>query len=330
MELIQSGNNYVASIAEDDVEDINIVIAHRGHPMGLWATITSCIEDLRDSGISYRFVIVINGETVIPDATKQLLSVLEKGKIRDLILHAEPLSPPTARQMGTESCKGKYIFFFDNHCLVRHGYFKRAIESMEKYGADVLHSSTCYYAGDQLLYHYPLGLHKNFWADDMAEAPVHGNEPYKIAMGGHGGFIVRRATWEEVGGYGPIMMFVGWGGEEPYFDLKAWMFGKTVWLDPQLVHYHYADTRSYSRHHSDDYYRNLMLAAHLIGGVEWLNTVYESFCLDSRREDKTVPMFELFKYAYDRGLSHHNWIARHQKHSLDELLEYFKTNNVAH
>lgn len=330
MDLINSGNNYSSCIAEDDVEDINIVIAHRGHPMGLWATITSCIEDLRDSGISYRFVIVINGEPVIPDATKQLLSVLEKGKIRDLILHAEPLAPPTARQMGTESCKGKYVFFFDNHCLVRRGYFKRAIESMEKYEADVLHSSTAYYADDQLLYHYPLGLEQNFWARDMAEAPAHGTEPYKIAMGGHGGFVVRRSVWEDIGGYGPICMFVGWGGEEPYFDLKAWLFGHAVWLDPQLVHYHYADTRSYSRHHSDDYYRNLMLAAHLIGGEEWLDKVYNSFCNDNERLDKTVPMAELRDYALTRGKSHRDWIARHETMSLDNLLIYFKEYNIAH
>jgi hypothetical protein len=194
----------------------------------------------------------------------------------------------------------------------------------------VLHSTTCYYASDQKLYHYPLGLEKNFWADEMADAPAQSMEPYKVAMGGHGGFVVRRSAWEEVGGYGPIMMFIGWAGEEPYFDLKAWMFGKTVWLDPQLVHYHYADVRPYSRHHSDDYYRNLMLAAHLIGGVEWLNKVYESFCLDKRREDPTVPMFDLFKYAHDRGTSHHKWIVDRQLFSLDELLDYFKEHNIAH
>ncbi len=42
--------------------DVSVVIAHRGSGMGLWFTIESCDEALKDSGLNYEFIVVANGE----------------------------------------------------------------------------------------------------------------------------------------------------------------------------------------------------------------------------------------------------------------------------
>jgi hypothetical protein len=313
---------------ETEDEDFNIVIAHRGPAMGLWMTVQSCEHELADSPFKYSYIIVVNGEDTIPETLRQMFSVIQSTKkLRDVIHHVEPLAPPCARQLGTEVAVGKYLFFFDNHCLVKRGYFERAISMMETLNADMLHSTTQYYIGSGFAYHYPLQLQKNFWAGDHADIPCDPSAPYKIAMGGHGGFVVRRSTFEEVGGYGPLLMFEGWAGEEPYFDLKMAMMGKSNYLDPKLIHYHYGDVRGYDRHNSPAYYRNLMLSAYLIGGDAWLSKVYDEF---ARNHQQLSELSALRDIAVQHGIKHRLWLEQRFIRTLDQQLQYFKDNDIAH
>jgi hypothetical protein len=308
--------------------DLTIVLAHRGNPMGLWATVHSCEIDLVDSGLKHNYVIVVNGEEKLSREDEQLKIKMERvGKLRDFIFHPDPLSPPTARQYGTESANGKYLFFFDNHCLVGKEYFRRAIQHMEGYGMDMLHSSTRFYLDDEFCYHYKIReqMKKNFWGDAATEAAD--CVPYRIACGGHGGFVVRRSVWDEVGGYGPVHLFEGYGGEEMYFDLKMGMLGKTNWIAPDVIHYHFNGTRGYTRHFTADYYRNMMMCAYIIGGEKWMYKVYENFTKDSK--SRTIDLFELLQAAEIRGKGHAEWLAGKRQKSLDELLMWYDTQHVA-
>jgi hypothetical protein len=309
--------------------DISIIIAHRGPGMGLWATVHACIADLEDTDLSYNFCIVSNGEQVLDQEARQVLWFLDKaGKLKYSLHHIEPLAPPTARQLATEQADGEFLFFFDNHCLVKHGYFKRAISKMKEGGLDMLHSTTRFYLGDKDNYHYKLTLKKNFWASAEQNKPET-TEPYRIAAGGHGGFVVRRSVWEEVGGYGPIGLYEGYAGEELYFDLKMWRLGKQNWLDPQLLHYHYAGNRNYPRHYTDDYFRNMLMTAHIIGGKTWMYDVQESFTNHYPRQMKSeATIFDLMEQAEKRSQSHADWLNKHSVKSLDELLAWFPTQNI--
>jgi hypothetical protein len=308
--------------------DFNIVLAHRGPWMGLWLTVTSCEQALRGSGLKYGYVIVMNGETTIPEEMKFSLGYLSNDdKLTQFVVSPKPLSPPSARQLGTVFGDGRYIFFFDNHCMVDAGYFQRAITQMDEKNIDVLHSTTMFHTSSEKNFEYTMQLDVNFWATHMANYPKSKREPYRIGMGGHGGFVVRRSAWNDLGGY--WTGFEGYGGEETYFDMKAWLLGKEVWIDPQLIHYHFAGNRSYPRHATDDYYRNMLMCANVIGGEPWMYKVYDTFSRSSKSAS-SKQMFDLLLDAEAKSNDHAHELAARRIRTLDEQLVWFTENDIPH
>jgi glycosyltransferase involved in cell wall biosynthesis len=331
------------------VKDFSIVIAHRevntldckcgekvhngacSGPMGLWTTLHSIESDLEDSSFDYDYSIYLNGvgKKLHPDTFNLLYYLGAQKKLTYKETSSAPVSAPTARQTAVEHCDGKYIFFFDNHIIVKPGYFKRAIEMMERYDMDMLHSTARFFAGQPDTYHYCLHLERNFWAEAaMADRATSLTDPYRIAAGGHGGFVVRRKLWEEIGGY--WSGFEGYGGEEMYFDLKAALLDKKNWIDPKLIHYHYAGNRGYFRHYSDDFFINMMSCANIIGGQKWLDIVQGSFACNYFKVRTGASIFELGMQAYERSRDHAKWLDGIRKRSLDEQLALFKEQHIAH
>lgn len=278
-------------------------------------------------------MIVTNGEE-LDDSSKQVVKFLkEEGRLQAHIHSDEPLSPPVARQRGVEKADGKYLFFFDNHCLVGRQYFDRALLDFEKYDMGMLHSTTRFYTGSMFCYHYKLKLEYNFWGDTGCSLPTYEHKPYQCAMGGHGGIVVPHDVWDKVGGYGPEHLLEGYGGEEPIFDLKLWRMGYTVWIDPRLVHYHYTGTRGYSRHYTDEYYTNILVAANVIGGEKWMHKLLDSFLTKSHIRPMKPGMknwYEMLEIANDRSKDYTKELDSKAIRSLDECLEYFRFNEVAH
>jgi hypothetical protein len=328
-------------------KDFSIIIAHRdintiecsgchkklgntasSAPLGLWATIHSIESDLEGSGFDYDYSIVVNGvEKEHPDTFNLLWYVNDAKKLALRRRLDEPVAPPLARQMAVEESTGKVLFFFDSHILVHKGYFKRAFESMDKYGMDMLHSTTRFFLGSPDTFHYNLHLQRNFWAE-ASLTPPDANNPYRIAAGGHGGFVVPRSIWNEVGGYG-WEGFKGYGGEEMYFDLKMALLGKNNWLDPKLVHYHYAGNRGYQRHYTDEFFVNMMGVANIIGGSEWMETVQKSFADHYLKMKTKRTIFDLMLEAEEKSRDHAAWMQSKRLRTLDEQLLWFKQNNIA-
>jgi hypothetical protein len=310
--------------------DFSIVIAHRGSGvatgLGLWATVQSIEVELQSSPYKYEYLIYTNGEKPFnPDVRVQLDIIQKWGKLGQHLNSDEPVSPPTARQRLIPYAKGDLLFFFDNHILVTKDYFQRAMMDMESYHCDLLHSTTRFFHSDIECYEYRLKLATNFWGE-AAMLPKKW-KPYKIAAGGHGGFVVRRDVFNDIGGYWEG--FTGYGGEEMYFDLKAAMLGKTNWVDPKLIHYHYAGNRGYPRHYCDDYYRNMLMAANIIGGDVWLYKVYDSFAETAFKAMSDSTLFDLLGEAQERSAEHAQWMRERQHRSLDEQLVWFRENDVA-
>lgn len=310
--------------------DITVVIPHRGPTLGLWSTVHSCADDLLSSPeISHNFVIVTNGDPLSKEDKKSIDLFEKSGLLLKHIHQDEPLSPPAARQRGAATADGRILCFFDNHCVVGRDYFKRVIYDFERRPMDVLHSTTQYSLGWPRDYHYKLRLGYNFWAESV-HLPPDSVRPYKIAAAGHGGFAVLRKVWEEVGGYGPDSLFSGYGGEELSFDLRMWLLGKSVWIDPKLVHYHYMGARPYSRHFTDEYYTNLLASAHIVGGEKWLYKVFDSFINGGHvRVKPRKHMYALLLSAYERTAEYAADLASKRSMDLDELLVWFRLNQVA-
>jgi hypothetical protein len=203
-----------------------------------------------------------------------------------------------------------------------------ALQTMQKTGADILHSAVRFYAGAEIKYHYKLRLKYDFWAA-YAPCPDDVLNAYQIAAAGHGGFVVRRDAWDEIGGYGPEELYAGDGGEEISFNLTAWRYGKTSWIDPRLVHYHYAGVRGYDRHFTDEYYVNMMVSAFVTGGEAWLYRLFESFMENTHVRKSRTNMYDLLEIAYRRGAKYSAVVESKSKKSLDDLLVWFKNNQVA-
>lgn len=310
--------------------DFTIVIPHRGNPLGLWATVHSCEQELENSARTYNYVIVTNGEKCSNEVKQTLENLSKTGKLKAHIDSEEPLTPPVARDRGAKEADGDYLFFLDNHCLVGRQYFDRALLDFEKFDIDLLHSTTKFYTGNDKFYEYRLKLDYNFWGEAKALA-LCDYKPYQIAMAGHGGIAVSRAVWEEVGGYGPEGVLRGYGGEEPMFDLKLGRYGKSVWIEPRMVHYHYTGDRGYARHYTDDYYTNMLVAANVIGGESWLFKVFESLVTRNHlksHQANTKTNFELLETALERSTQYAAEVQSKSVMSLDELLIKYRTELV--
>lgn len=297
--------------------------------MGLWATISSCEAALSTTDLTANYSVVTNGEPKAKSQGAHLLDFLSRsGKLASHKHFDDPLTPPDARQSASEDADGKYLAFFDNHCVANADYFARAHANMEHYGMAMLHSTTVFHPGEDPHYHYRLKLASNFWAESELMIP-NKYKAYRIAAGGHGGFIVRSDVWKRLGGYGPKGLFSGYAGEEITTDLRFWMFGEEVWLDPKLIHYHFVGDRGYPRHYTDDYYRNLMISANVIGGEHWMYKVYDNF-VKSPRMKSDLSMYELMMQASDRSAEYAHYVRTNAKQTLEEQLDYFRENLIAY
>lgn len=306
--------------------DFSIVIAHRGNPMGLWMTIQSCEVQFNQLGFTREYIVVSNGNKETED-TRMHIAGLKDAKLLGYYSHTdEAMSPPTARQIGSEHATGKYLAFFDNHCLLMPDYFARAHADFEHFGMDMLHSSHRYDVTTATHYHYRLKLANNFWGSESL-IPDREYKPYPIAMAGHGGFLIKTDVYREVGGY--WTGFTGYGGEEPYFDLKMALLGKTNFIDPKVVHIHYVGLRGYPRHYTDDFCRNMMMAANIIGGEKWLHKVFQGLQQNTRIGKDPTPLYDLMIQAYDRSRDHAALIASKRIRTLDEQLELFSAQQIS-
>ena len=310
--------------------DISIVIAHRGPLLGLWTVLHSCIEDLLHSPeITYNFIVVSNGDP-LDKPTESTLHLLGKdGKLLHHLHFDEALTPPAARQRGAAVADGDYLCFFDNHCLVARDFFRRVLYDFSRRDMDILHSTTKFTAGTHTEYHYRLKLAHNFWAES-SPMPTNSALPYRIAAAGHGGFVVKRSTWEEVGGYGPESLFEGYGGEELLFDLKMGRMGKSNWIDPLLIHYHFPGVRSYSKTFTEEYYINLLSCANAVGGESWMYKVYDSFVNKTHlRINHTRSWFDLLMVAQERSTAYSKVLDSTCSLSLDDLLTKFRIDCIS-
>lgn len=305
---------------------ISIIIAHRGPGMGLWCTLVSCAEDLRHSDIPYEFCICSNDDKELDQDTKNIIFHLEQsGKLGWFNHQTTPLSPPTARQIASTHARGKYLAFFDNHITVGRDYFKRALYDFENYPCGVLHSTTLFYVGDIEHHHYRMNLTTNFWG--VAETVIANDcEPYRIAVAGHGGFLVKRSIWEETKGY--PFCFEGYAGEEVTYSLTCAFLDVPIFLDAQLYHTHWCGRRIYDRHLSSSYFLNLLQSANIIGGEKYSSLVYDYFANEVVRVKAAADIFEIYKQALEKSQPHADWLLSVRKRDLDAQLEYFRQHNI--
>jgi hypothetical protein len=108
------------------------------------------------------------------------------------------------------------------------------------------------------------------------------DEPYPWRGSGGGLSAIKVSDWLEVWGPGPPFV-KGIGGVEFYLDLAMWMFGKSVWIHPDCLYYHFHPPRTppeARRKYSwnmGTYYRNYLVAFYCLGGWEFMEARNKTF-----------------------------------------------------
>lgn len=173
----------------------------------------------------------------------------------------------TTRNNGVKMARGKYIFLSDAHMSYKPGYFKRMMQTIDESGG-LVHSAIGWLGAfpvnkaNGLSYTIKLGEEiKGTWnnyvlkEDDWSYIPAQGH----CCLG----FL--REQFLEFRGYPEYHRC--YGGGEFYLDMKWWMFGSTVVVEPRAIGYHLRSTRGYSYIY-DDYIHNV-LAIGIALGMDW-------------------------------------------------------------
>lgn len=209
----------------------SICIASRGNPLGLWATIHAC----QALGVDAEYLVFLNGR-----AKEEPHHLLEERANTKIFHSMTQTAPPIARDYLATEAKGDVLCFLDDHVIPVGNFFAPI-------PCDVLHVSYQPYFGGDRYYHF-VPDPKLPTRGDYSKTPITQYSPYPCISGPHGGFFVKRSSWEEIGGYGD--WFDGFGGEEAYFGWKAKQAGLVVALDPNRLFYHFScrsETRGYDK-----------------------------------------------------------------------------------
>jgi len=188
----------------------------------------------------------------------------------------------STRNHGVELARGKYVFFSDGHMSYKKGFFQRMIRAIDKTGG-MVHGTIgwlgAYPVGPSMGYQYTIKLGeeiKGTWnnyklADDYFHIPLQGH----CCLG------CTRSQFIEFDGYPKYHRC--YGGGEFYLDMKWWMFGSNVSVDPQAIGYHLCAPRGYSYNH-DDYIHNVLAIGMALGMDDWVERAYINWCRKGRPE----------------------------------------------
>ena len=162
----------------------------------------------------------------------------------DLIVHAEPLSPNAARNLGLARVTTRYVAFLDNDVVVAPGWLEALVACAEETGGDIV-GPLCLIGepGDGIVHSAGGCLEfvprdgtrelvaRHFMNVDLKTSPVPPVREHRDFIEGHG-LLVRRAVFEHVGPWDEELLALF-----DYVDLALYVkkLGGSVWLEPTAL-----------------------------------------------------------------------------------------------
>jgi hypothetical protein len=287
-----------------------VIPARREYPQLVW-TVYSLINDV--NGVMPFDVTVVSNDA---DAeTRDMDAWFSKGTLSRrgyLTVRSteEAVHPYVAIHQASETFDDGLLLFCCGHMAVQRGTVAKLARLASDTGG-YCHSPMLYMgdfpdkSGKSKLYGYKDPVKRGWSWKRMSD------KPYMWSGGGGGLTCVTLDTWRSVGGAdAPFRR--GIGGIEEYMDMKMWMFGKSVWIHPDCLYFHWAKTRGYTWKMHEHYWNQLVGA----------------YCLTNRRR-----MEELnagFSYPQPDSVldeveqlckRHREWVQSHRVFSRDEVLK---------
>ena len=304
---------------------VSVVIPARNEFPNIVFTIQSIINDLETFLDSSEFEIIIvsncSDDEIYPKralgGTTDYLTTRGIYWNRTLRIIYDPIAGNhSARNKGIMVARGKYIFLSDGHMSYKYGYHKRMMRAIDETGG-LVHGTIgwlgTYPVGEHtsMGYQYTIKLGeeiKGTWnkrrlADDYFYIPAQGH----CCLG------FKREQFIEFDGYPKWHRC--YGGGEFYLDMKWWMFGSRVSVDPQAVGYHLCAPRGYSYHH-DDYIHNVLLIGHSLGMDDWVERAYINWC----KKCNLDVMKKLWDEAKEEAQEDREFIAKKSVMTFNEVL----------
>ena len=237
--------------------ELSVVVASFADPEGLYLTVFSLIQQLLPSGLDWEIVIAADGGTPVKWEKLPHVSCLRlTGSLRTG-------SPQGTRDAGIRAAKYETVLCVESHCIVSdveqwmhvHRLLKDAAmsfparigESTELFS---VYGTTTNWDGD-------------LWIKRHTYEPY--AQPKRTVQFGHAAFMLDRNWYIYNGGY--CLAQQGWGGEEPFLCLKAWMLGKSCWVVPSIWFAHYLKEGAHTNYRTtDSFIRNMAIVKYVMTG----------------------------------------------------------------
>ena len=322
--------------------DLSIVIPTYNEWPHIFYTAHSAMLDLEDGNISYEIIIVDNGSD--EEEIKKIKPLCSHYPIK--LMFYQPQAAILALREGIRKARGKTICCLNGHSLLSKDFFKKTFGILEKGDAEGVHVPVSYgwswpldrshtktyryylepYCGDEK---FGVGYVFNKLRD----------QPYPVAAQASHGFSFLKEAYEKIGEVNDGMIYCG-GGSETYVDLKMWMFGFRLVLEPTVTALHFNSPRRYPP--MPNYYarRNAFITYHTLGGEEYArrllrthvmrslkNPGYASDQFDSSTDDPG-DIEACYEDAAKLAEPERKFIEANAEIKFDELWDWFDNNNV--
>ena len=199
----------------------------------------------------------------------------------------------SARNKGARIARGKYLFFSDAHMSYAPGTFKYGLAACEESGG-IVHTAVAWMGGhspslyktpgeaqNSIMTQYTMKLGDGDLRGTWANYRPWSDRWFYIASQGHCSLFVNRKQFLDFGGYPDVHRT--YGGGEVYTDLKWWLFGACVIVEPRAISYHLASSRGYN-YNSDDYKHNQLNILWALGVDALFERAYINYLRNGRKE----------------------------------------------
>lgn len=228
---------------------LSIVITSHHDPATCYLTAAAVQSQLEGRGIDYEMIIVADGGTEIKWENQGVTC-----------LRVNTGSPQGSRDAGIRAAKYATVLVLESHVVVSD-IAQFLLEHQRLESAITFPIRTA--EGTELfdVYAHETDWDGNLWFKRLIYSPIR-KINYRVAQFGHSCFMLDRNWYVESGGYTDLLR--GWGGEEPFLCLKAWMLGRECWQIPTIWHAHYLMPGAHKE--KPDLERNLATVGYVIAG----------------------------------------------------------------